>query len=127
LTSIIRPVSVHYTLLQTLDSGLITNFRRPPSTVTSICVELWSPSYFELSVPDDPRRSSPPDAEVAVNLSSTYFTWTLNASQPTTRQLAYVTTECYGLAAEFQLTPWKGPWYYWSMVVLAISPWKKMT
>ncbi len=53
-----------YTLLQTLDINLVTNFKCPPFTVTSIWVELSSPSYFEIAVPNDPRRSSPPDAKV---------------------------------------------------------------
>ncbi len=34
--------------------------------MTSIWVELSSPSYFEIAVPKDPRRSSPPDAKVEV-------------------------------------------------------------
>jgi hypothetical protein len=63
-----RPVSVYYTPRYTLDINLITNFRRPPFTVLSIWVELSSPSYLELAVPDDPRQSSPPDAKVGVLL-----------------------------------------------------------
>jgi hypothetical protein len=60
------PVSIHYTLLQTLDINIITNFNCPPFTVIPIWVELSSPSYFEIAVPNDPRRSSPPDAKVEV-------------------------------------------------------------
>jgi hypothetical protein len=63
------PVSVHYTLLQSLDINLITNFTCPPFTVTSIWVELSCPAYFEIAVPNDPRWSSPPDAEVEVAVS----------------------------------------------------------
>jgi hypothetical protein len=59
-------VSVHHTLLQTIDINLITNFRPPPFTDMWIWLELSSPSYFELAVPDDPRLSSPPDAKVEV-------------------------------------------------------------
>jgi hypothetical protein len=57
---------VYYTLLQIIEIKLITKFRHPPFTVTSIQVELSSPSYFELAVPKDPRWSSPPDAKVEV-------------------------------------------------------------
>jgi hypothetical protein len=60
-------VSIHYTLLQTLDINLITHFNcLAPFTVTSIWVELSSPSYFEIAVPNDPRWSSLPDAKVEV-------------------------------------------------------------
>jgi hypothetical protein len=59
-----------YILLYCSDINLITNFRRPPFTVTSIWVELLRPSYFELAVPNDPRRSSPPDAKVEVAVSN---------------------------------------------------------
>ncbi len=69
VSSVPSPVSVHYKLLQTLDNNLITNYRRPQFTVTSISVELSRPSYFELAVPNDPRRSSPPDAKVEVAVS----------------------------------------------------------
>ncbi len=41
-----RPVSAQYTLLQIIVINLITNFWRLPFTVTSIAVELSSPSYF---------------------------------------------------------------------------------
>ncbi len=44
--SVPTPVSVHYTLLHILVINLVTNFRRPPFTVTSIWVELSRPSYF---------------------------------------------------------------------------------
>ncbi len=42
--------------------------------MTSLWAELSSPSYFEIAVPNDPQRSSPPDAkvEVAVGLGSFY-------------------------------------------------------
>jgi hypothetical protein len=70
VSSVPIPVTVHYKLLKTLDINLITNFRRPPFTVTSIWVELLRPSYFELAVPNDPRRSSPPDAKVEVAVSN---------------------------------------------------------
>ncbi len=66
VSSVPIPVTVHYKLLKTLDINLITNCRRPPFTVTSFWVELSRPSYFELAVPNDPRRSSPPDAKVEV-------------------------------------------------------------
>jgi hypothetical protein len=50
---------------------LITNLKRPPFLGPSISVELSRPSYFELAIPNDPRRSSPPYAkvEVAVEVS----------------------------------------------------------
>jgi hypothetical protein len=64
------PVSLHYTLLQTLDINLITHFKCPPFTVTSIWVELPSPSYFDIAVPNDLRRSSLPDAKVEVAVYS---------------------------------------------------------
>jgi hypothetical protein len=41
-----RPVSVHYTIVQNLNFNLITHFKRPSFTVTSIWAELSSPSYF---------------------------------------------------------------------------------
>jgi hypothetical protein len=64
-----QPVSVHDTLIQTLDMSVFATFTRSPFTVTSICVKLWRPSYFELSVPNDPRWSSPPDNELEVAVS----------------------------------------------------------
>jgi hypothetical protein len=49
--------------------SVFATFTRSPFTVTSICVKLWRPSYFELSVPNDPRWSSPPDNELEVAVS----------------------------------------------------------
>jgi hypothetical protein len=66
-----RPVSVIYIPLQSLVINLIPNFRRLPFTQTSILVELPSLSSFELPVPNDPRRSSPPDAKLEVAVTVT--------------------------------------------------------
>jgi hypothetical protein len=60
-----QPVSVHYTPLQITGINLIALLTRPPFTVTPISVE---PSYFELVVPNDPRRSSPTDVKVEVTI-----------------------------------------------------------
>jgi hypothetical protein len=73
VSSIPTPVFVRYILLQALYINLITNYRRPSFTVTSICVELSRPSYCTLNllVPNDPRRLSPPDAKVEVAVRDT--------------------------------------------------------
>ncbi len=41
--------------------------------MTSIWAELSSPSYFEIAVPNDPGRSSPPDAKGEVTVSIAKF------------------------------------------------------
>jgi hypothetical protein len=61
-----RPVSVHCTLLQTIDVNLIATFTSPPINATSIWVEPPILSYFELVVPNDPQRSPQPNAKVEV-------------------------------------------------------------
>jgi hypothetical protein len=61
-----RPVSVHHTLLQTIDINLIATFIHSSLTVMSILVEPSSPSYVELVVPIYPQWLSPPDARVEV-------------------------------------------------------------
>ncbi len=68
VSSVPTPVSVHYKLPKTLVINLITNFEHLPLIVTSIWVELLRPSWFELAVPNDPWRSSPPDAKLEVTV-----------------------------------------------------------
>jgi hypothetical protein len=62
-----RPLTVNYSKVQLS--------RILPFTLTSIGVELSSPPYFELVVPNDPRRLSPPDdkVEVAVRIGQLDF------------------------------------------------------
>ncbi len=64
------PTTYLYPLYTTLNPQYqpvyTTTFTCPKFTVMSILVEPSGPSFIELVVPNDPRRSSPPDAEVEV-------------------------------------------------------------